>query len=170
MGVDFGGRVNRSQQLFPSQAFWMRGQGWLWGSPNTGWAVFWGAWRVLREMHVRGAWVALGCPCSPVKDFVCGVPESAGSGWLLCPAQPLIYPWPGEGRAPGSSVCPAKCVRDCWREHWDMGSSECMCPAGRAQSELLIWNPFPVELGLEQGLSPGSNMFCQHSQSQRDFC
>lgn len=43
-----------------------------------------------------------------------------------------------------------------------------MCLAGRAQSELMIWNPFPVEFGLEQELRPGSNMFvlshqcCQH--------
>uniref|UniRef100_A0A674GQZ8 Lipid droplet-regulating VLDL assembly factor AUP1 n=1 Tax=Taeniopygia guttata TaxID=59729 RepID=A0A674GQZ8_TAEGU len=36
-----------------------------------------------------------------------------------------------------------------------MGSWECTCLAGRAQSELIIWNPFPVELGLR----PGSNMF-----------
>lgn len=111
---------------------------------------------MLREMHVSGAWVVLGCPCSPVKIFVCRVPESAGSGRLLCPAQPLIYPWPGEGRAPGSSVCPAKCPA---------GESTGTGAAGSAcvwQSELVIWNPFPVELVLQQGLSPGSNMFCQH--------
>lgn len=34
MGVDFGGRVDRSQQPFPSLAFWIRGQGWLWGVPQ----------------------------------------------------------------------------------------------------------------------------------------
>lgn len=101
------------------------------------------------------------------KFFVCGVPESAGSVWLLCPAQPLIYPWPGEGGLL-EAVCVLPSVSGTAGVNTgDMGSWEYVCLAGRAQSELMIWNPFPVEFGLEQGLRPGGNRFvvsCQCSQ------
>lgn len=39
MAVDFGGRVDRSQ-LLSSLAFWIRGQGWLWGFPQHGLGSF----------------------------------------------------------------------------------------------------------------------------------
>lgn len=87
---------------------------------------------MLRELRVGGAWVVLGYPCSPVKFFVCGVPESAGSGWLLCPAQPWIYPWPGEEGLLGA-VCVLPSVSGTAGENTgNTGSWECVSLAGRA--------------------------------------
>lgn len=101
---------------------------------------------------------------------MCGVPESTGSEcawewvcWSYILNSDRFVPYLEKSNS-GSSVFFAKHVRNYWRDH---GETRC-CPGQGSSlflrqteysSGLKIRNEVPMELGPEQLLKPGSNVF-----------